>query len=139
MLKHRMIALVASVGLASGLMSTVAAASASATSSHCKVEITKVKAWELQDGDGKDEIRFELGDDTYGTFNFTQGQVRTETLGHPHEVTTSSSVPFDIWERDYPFTKDIDTASLSCVDGGHNAELVGAGADYEVWYTTSHV
>ena len=139
MLKHRTIALLASVGLAAGLMSTVAAESASATTPHCKVTVTKLKAWELQDGDGKDEIRFELGDNTYGTFTFTQGQARTETLGQPHEVTSSSSVHFDIWERDYPFTKDIDTASLSCTDGTHDVDLVGAGAEYTLWYTTSHV
>lgn len=139
MLKHSIPALLASVALATGLMSTVAVASASATSSHCKVEVTKLKAWELQDGDGQDEIRFELGDNTYGTFTFTQGQVRTETLGYPFEVTTGSSVHFDIWERDYPLTKDIGTTSLSCVDGKHHVDLVGAGADYELWYKTSHV
>jgi hypothetical protein len=138
MSNHRITALLASVALATGVMSTVAVASALATGSHCKVKVTALKAWELQDGDGKDEIRFELGDNTYGTFTFTQGQKRTETLGYPYEVTSSSSVGFDIWERDYPFTKDIDTASLSCVDGSHNVELVGAGADYQLWYTTSH-
>ncbi len=138
MSKYRITALLAGVTIATGLMSTAAISSASATGSHCKVTATALKAWELQDGDGKDEIRFELGDNTYGTFTFTQGQKRTETLGHPYEVTSGSSVSFDIWERDYPFTKDIDTATLSCTDGSHHVELVGAGADYELWYTTTH-
>ena len=73
--KHRITALLASVGLATGFMATVPIASASATA-NCRVTVTQIQAWELQDGDGQDEIRFELGDDTYGTFNFTQGMYR---------------------------------------------------------------
>jgi hypothetical protein len=137
MLKHRITALLASAGLAIGVMSTVSIVSASAAS-HCKVAVTQLKAWELQDGDGQDEIRFELGDDTYGTFNFTQGMYRNTSLGSPYEETTGSSVHFEIWERDSPFTTTIDTASLSCVDGAHDLDLVGNGGGYTLWYTTSH-
>jgi len=98
MLKHRITALFAGVGLATGLMATVAATSASATTPHCKVTVTQIQAWELQDGDGQDEIRFELGDDTYGTYNFTQGMYRNQSLGspRPYEVTAGSSVHFEI-------------------------------------------
>ena len=53
MLKHRITALFAGVGLATGLMATVAATSASATTPHCKVTVTQIQAWELQDGDGR--------------------------------------------------------------------------------------
>jgi len=137
MLKHRITALLASAGLVTGLMSTVAIGSASAAS-HCKVQVTQLQGWELQDGDGQDEIRFELGDDTYGTFTFTEGAYRNTSLGSPTEETTGSSVHFEIWERDYPFTTTIDTASLSCVDGGHNLDLEGNGGGYTLWYTTSH-
>ena len=44
MLTHRITALLAGVALATGLMSTATVASASATSSHCKVKVTALKA-----------------------------------------------------------------------------------------------
>jgi hypothetical protein len=141
MLKHRITALVASVGLATGLMTTVAATSASATTPHCKVQVTQIHAWELQDGDGTDEIRFQLGDDTYGTYDFTQDQYRNASLGspRPYEETAGSSVYFDIWDRDYPATNDIGHTNFSCVDGPHDSDFTQNGAGYTVWYTTSHV
>jgi hypothetical protein len=141
MLKHRITALLSSVGLAAGLMSTVAVASASATTSHCKVSVTQIQAWELQDGDGQDEIRFELGDDTYGTYTFGQGWYRNSSLGspRPYEVTSGSSVHFEIWDRDYPATQTIGSAALSCVDGPHDRDFTEHGGGYTVWYTTSHV
>jgi hypothetical protein len=137
--KHRITALLASVGLVTGLMSTVSIAGASA-SSHCKVTVTQIRAFELQDGDGTDEIRFELGDDTYGTYNFTQGMYRNSSLGSPlpYEETAGSSVPFEIWDRDSPFTTTIGSSSLSCVDGAHQHDYTENGGGYTVWYLTSH-
>jgi hypothetical protein len=137
--KHRITALLASVGLVTGLMSTVSVAGASAAT-HCKVTVTQIQAWELQDGDGEDEIRFELGDDTYGTYTFKQGWYRNISLGSPlpYEVTAGSSVPFEIWDRDYPLTTTIGSSSLSCVDGAHQHDYTENGAGYTVWYTTSH-
>jgi hypothetical protein len=137
MLKHRVIALLAGTGLAAGVMSSASIASASATS-HCRVEVTQLHAWELQDGDGEDEIRFELGDDTYGTFTFTQGQSHSTSLGSPTEETTGSTVPFKLWERDWPTKTTIGKVTLSCEDGPHDLDLEGHGAGYTLWYTTSH-
>ena len=137
MLKHRITALIASVGLVTGLMSTVSVVGASAAE-HCKVTVTQIRAFELQDGDGEDEIRFELGDDTYGTFTFTDNQYRTNSMGHPNEDTSGSTVPFEIGDRDYPLTTTIDSAPLSCSDGTHVIDLEGHGAGYELTYVTSH-
>ncbi len=137
--KHRITALLGSVGLATGFMATVPIASASATA-NCRVTVTQIQAWELQDGDGQDEIRFELGDDTYGTHNFTQGMYRNVSLGspRPYEVTSGSSVHFEIWDRDYPATTTIGSGSLSCVDGPHERDFTLNGGGYTLWYTTSH-
>ena len=139
MLKHRITALLTSVGLATGAMSTLGVGPASATS-HCKVTVTQIQAWEPQDGDGEDEIRFELGDDTYGTFTFTQGQYRNNSLGspRPYEVTSGSHVHFEIWDRDYPLTQTIGKASFGCTDGSYSPDFTRNGAGYTVWYTVSH-
>lgn len=139
MLKHRITALVGSIGLASGLVSAASIASAEA-SSHCKVQVTQLKAWDVNDNDGQDEIRFSLDGTTYGTYTFNQGTIRNSSLGTVIEETTASHVAFEIWERDYPLTTTIDSVTLNCGStevGKHSIDLVGHSAGYTLNYTVS--
>jgi hypothetical protein len=137
--KHRITALLASVGLVTGLMSTVSIAGASA-SSHCKVQVTQLRAWDVNDNDGQDEIRFSLDGTTYGTYTFNQGTIRNSSLGTVVKETTASHVAFEIWERDYPLTTTIDSVTLNCGSteiGSHSIDLVGHSAGYTLNYTVS--
>ncbi len=137
MLKHRIAALLTSIGLAGGLMSTASIASASA-SSVCTIEVTRLENVDLQDNDRKDEIKFELGDDMSDKFDFTQDQYRTNSLGHPRESTFGSSIDFTLYEMDSVVRTTIDSDPLSCTDGEDTTELQGNGGEYLLTYVTTH-
>jgi hypothetical protein len=130
--------LLAGIAGAAGVLLPMAATPASATSV-CNVEVTKLQNWELQDNDPQDEIKFELGDNEYGVFTFTDNQYRTNSLGHPDEDTTGSSVRFELWDKDSVVKTTIATHYLSCsTDGNKEQDFVGNGGEYTLYYTVSH-
>ena len=130
--------LAGAAGIASVLLPmSVAPASAA---SLCRVEILSIDNWELQDNDSQDEIRFELGDNEYGTFTYTLGQPRNVSLGRPTETTSNSSVWFKIWDKDSVVKTTIGTRWLTCNDGDHeSAPLDDNGGGYTLKYRTTHV
>jgi hypothetical protein len=106
----------------------------------CKVEVLSIENFDLQDNDSQDEIKFELGDDEYGTFTFNFGQFRSTSLGSPIEITSNSSVYFEFWEKDSVVRSTIGTRWLTCNDGDHeSAPLNDSGAEYILKYRTTHV
>jgi hypothetical protein len=119
------------------VMPAMSAAPASAASI-CDVEVLSIQSYELVDGDGQDEIKFELGDDEYGPFSFPNNWIRNDSLGHPHERTSGSSVHFELWETEYPFTTTLGTRSLSCTNGDHESVLEKNGGGYILKYRTTH-
>src|SRR4051794_10495901 len=131
-----LLAAVAGIG---SVVLPMSVAPASATSL-CKVEVTSIENYELQDNDAQDEIKFELGDDEYGTFTFNLGQFRSSSLGRPTETTANSSVWFKLWDKDSVVSTTIGTRWLTCNDGDHtSAPLDDNGGGYILKYHTSHV
>ena len=131
-----LLAAVAGIGSVVLPMSVAPASAASL----CKIEVTSIDNYELQDNDSQDEIKFELGDDEYGTFTFNLGQFRSSSLGRPIETTANSSVWFKLWDKDSVVSTTIGTRWLTCNDGDHeSAPLDDNGGGYILKYHTSHV
>ena len=131
-----LLAAVAGIGSVVLPMSVAPASAASL----CRIEVTSIDNYELQDNDSQDEIKFELGDDEYGTFTSNLGQFRSSSLGRPIETTANSSVWFKLWDKDSVVSTTIGTRWLTCNDGDHeSAPLDDNGGGYILKYHTSHV
>jgi len=129
--KKRALTLAATTGLL-GSFAAVASPPAQGASV-CTFEVLSLTAWELQDSNGTDEIRFKLGDDVYGTWTFWDNWQRNDSLGHPDE-SFLSTVSFTLYEMDGVVRQTIDTDPASCTVGTHTMDLIGKGAIYELEY-----
>lgn len=90
-------------------------------------------AWELQDGDGTDEIKFRVGDNTYGAWTFWDNWTRNASLGYPDE-NYIGTITFTLYEMDGVLRQTIDSHTVGCSVGDHTMDLVGKGAIYELDY-----
>lgn len=100
----------------------------------CRIMVHTLTSHELQDNDSSDEIKFSLGDNTYGTFSFPDDWERHSSLGHPVEDYVTS-VKFSLWDKDGVVKTTIDTDTVTgCAEGWHEMDLVGSGAIYTMEY-----
>ena len=129
--KTRAAMLLAATGLVGGF--TVTAAASAQASTVCNFEVRSLTSKELQDGNGEDEIRFKLGDDTYGTWTFWDDWTRNDSLGYPDEDYIGT-VAFTLYEMDGVFRQTIDSDTVGCSVGDHVMDLTGNGAIYKLSY-----
>jgi len=125
--------LTASLAAAGGLAVTSLSSPAQAVDT-CRIKVHTLHSLELQDNDSSDEIKFRLGDNEYGVFDFPDNWVKHNSLGHPTEDFISS-VEFELWDKDGVVKTEIDTDAVTgCDEGWHTMDLVGRGAIYEMEY-----
>jgi hypothetical protein len=129
--------LTAATGLVGGLTMLGTATAEAQTSSLCNFEVRSLTAWELQDGNGDDEIGFRLGDDTYGKWTFWDNWTRNNSLGYPDE-DYSGTVTFSLYEYDGVLRTTIDSDTVACTVGTHTMDLSGHGAIYELEYRVTN-
>jgi hypothetical protein len=130
----------AAVGLAATALAGGASAFA-ATPAHaatvCNVDIVSVKAWDLNDGDGRDEIKLKLGDSPYwGPYHFWDGTYRSTSLGNLNKDFTST-VKLGLHEQDVA-RQTLDEYTIGCTILGERELLMeGKGAIYTVVVNTT--
>jgi len=122
--------LLAASGLAVG---SVTASALPASANLCAVEVTQLRALNLQDNGNQDEIKFRMGGDMHGVFTFTELQTRNASLGSPREVF-NGSVPFTLHEQDGLVRQTITSRVINCNPGTHTVPLQGNGAIYNLTY-----
>ena len=126
--------LAATMGLTGGL-TAISSVPAHATTI-CNFKVLSLTSHELEDGSGKDEIKFKLGDDMYGPFSFPDNWTRNNSLGFPNEDYIGH-VKFTLYEEDWPTKTTIDSHRFGCTPGDNTRDLVGAGAIYTLEYRIS--
>lgn len=124
----------ATTGLAAG-SAVLVAAPASATTV-CNVDIVSVKARDVNDKDGRDEIKLKLGDSPYwGPFHFWDETYRSTSLGNLNKDFTST-VKLGLHEQDVA-RQTLDEYTIGCtILGERPLVLEGKGAIYEVVINT---
>lgn len=129
----------AAVGLvSSGLLggtAAVTAAPAHATTV-CNVDIVSVKARDVNDRDGRDELKLKLGDSPYwGPFHFWDETYRSTSLGNLNKDFTST-VKLGVHEQDVT-RQTLDEYTIGCsILGQRTLVMEGKGAIYEVTINT---
>lgn len=129
--------LAGATALVGGATLLITAPAQAQANSLCNFEVRSLTAWELQDGDGDDEIKFRLGDDTYGKFTFWDNWTRNNSLGFPDE-DYHTTITFTLYEYDGVLRTTIDSDTVGCVVGTHTMDLSGAGAIYELEYRVTN-
>lgn len=127
--------IVATTGLAGGAAAVTAGPANAADV--CHVHVNSVTAWDLNDSDGKDEMKIKLGDSGYyGPWDMWDDWTRNASLGTVHKDFTGS-VNVGIYEQDLT-RQTIDVDSVSCsILGVRTLELDGNGAIYRMNVTVS--
>lgn len=124
----------ATSGLAAGT-AAITAAPAHATTV-CNVDIVSVQAFDVNDGDGRDELKIKLGDSPYwGPFYFWDETYRSTSLGNLNKDFTGT-VKLGLHEQDVT-RQTLDEYTIGCtVLGRRELVLEGNGALYEVVINT---
>ncbi len=125
---------VMATGLVGGLAALTAAPAQATTV--CNVDIVSVKALDLNDNDGRDELKIKLGDSPYwGPFNFWDETYRSTSLGNLNKDFTST-VKLGLHEQDVA-RQTLDEYTIGCsILGQRELVLEGNGAIYEVVINT---
>ena len=134
-LKSRVAMVAASVIGLTGGVTAISAVPAHATTV-CNFKVLSLTSRELQDGDGQDEIKFKLGDNMYGPWNFPDNWTRNNSLGFPNEDYIGH-VRFTLYEENWPTKVTIDSHRFGCTTGDNTITLRGAGAIYDLEYRIS--
>lgn len=126
--------LLATTGLAGGAAAFTAAPAQAATV--CNVDIVSVQAFDVNDRDGRDELKIKLGDSPYwGPFYFWDETYRSTSLGNLNKDFTST-VKLGLHEQDVT-RQTLDEYTIGCsVLGRRELTLEGNGAIYEVVINT---
>jgi len=98
----------------------------------CNLEVVSLTAWELNDNDGKDEIKIGLGNDpVYGPWDMWDDWTRNDSLGQLDEDYVGT-VNVTLYEQDLT-RQTIDSDTVSCnILGNRTLELDGNGAIYRM-------
>jgi len=125
----------AATGLAGGA-AAVSAAPAQAADV-CHLHVNSVTSYDLNDGDGHDEIKIKLGDGAYlGPWSMPDDWTRNDSLGVVHKDFTGS-VNVGLYEQDVT-RQTIDVDNVGCtILGDRTLELDGNGAIYRMNVTVS--
>jgi hypothetical protein len=129
----------AAVGLvSSGLLGGAAALTAAPAhaTTVCNVDIVSVKARDVNDRDGRDELKLKLGDSPYwGPFHFWDETYRSTSLGSLNKDFTST-VKLGVHEQDLT-RQTLDEYTIGCgILGQRTLVMEGKGAIYEVVINT---
>jgi hypothetical protein len=126
--------LLASLTLAGGV--TAVAGTSAQASVLCNFEVVSLTSWDLQDGDGTDEIKFKISGDLYGPWDFPDNWVRNASLGNPNKDVLNFAT-FTLYEQD-AVRQTIDSTVVDCaIPGSGSVLLAGNGAIYELGYRIS--
>ena len=119
-----------SAGLVGGLTAATIAPAHAATV--CNVKVVSVTAWDLNDNDGKDEMKIKIGDSPYwGPWDMWDNWTRNASLGNLNKDFTGS-VDVGIYEQDLT-RQTIDVDPVNCtVLGNKTLALDGNGAIYRM-------
>jgi hypothetical protein len=124
----------ASLALAGGV--TTAAGTPAQAAVMCNFEVVSLTSWDLQDGDGTDEIKFKISGDLYGPWDFPDNWERNASLGNPNKDVMNFAT-FTLYEQDL-VRQTIDSAVFDCAFPGSSSVLLsGNGAIYELGYRIS--
>ena len=99
----------------------------------CNVDVVSVTAWELNDNDGKDEMKIRLGNSgSYqGPWDMWDDWTRNNSLGNLDEDFTGS-IDVGVFEQDVA-RQTIDVDNISCNTlGQRTLSLDGNGAIYRM-------
>lgn len=127
-------AVLTTTGLAAGSAALLAAPAHATTV--CNVDIVSVKARDVNDRDGRDELKIKLGDSPYwGPFHFWDETYRSTSLGNLNKDFTST-VKLGLHEQDVA-RQTLDEYTIGCsILGQRELVLEGNGAIYEVVINT---
>ena len=124
---------------ATGLVGGAAAVTAvpAQASDVCHLHVNSITSYDLNDGDGHDEIKIKLGDGAYlGPWSMPDDWTRNAPLGVVHKDFTGS-VDVGLYEQDVARqTIDVDSVSCSTL-GDRTLRLDGNGAIYRMNVTVS--
>jgi hypothetical protein len=114
--------------LTAGVLAVAAPAQASQV---CNLEVVSLTSWELNDGDGTDEIKIGLDNDIYGPWDMPDDWTRNDSLGQVDEDFTST-LDVTLYEQDVT-RQTIDTDTVTCGSlGRRTLSLDGRGAIYRM-------
>ncbi|HEU4422740.1 MAG TPA: hypothetical protein VFR67_09405 [Pilimelia sp.] len=133
----------AAAGVAGVAAAPASAAPIEAAASGCIVQVTLVKAWNLQEPP-QDEIYLRVGSSYTSTRSFVEFQERPGAdFGDVTEfVALGASLPIAVWEADWPSADEhLGTIYVPCtgVAGSDSKHVTGFSSNYEVWYRVSVV
>jgi hypothetical protein len=122
--------LAASTVLAGGVSAAAVGPAQAATV--CNVKVVSVRAWDLNDNDGKDEMKIKIGDSPYwGPWDMRDDQFRSTSLGNLNKDFVGT-VNVGVYEQDIT-RQTIDVDSVGCGTLGNvTLDLIGNGAIYEM-------
>jgi hypothetical protein len=119
----------AAIGLVAGGVALTAAPAQATTV--CNLEVVSLKSWDLNDNDGQDEIKIELGNDLYGPWDMPDDWTRSASLGQLDEDFLGS-VDVTLFVQDVT-RQTIDSDPVSCsILGNRTLSLDGNGAIYRM-------
>lgn len=124
-------ALLAASTVLAGGVSAVAVAPAQAAHV-CNVKVVSVIAWDLNDNDGKDEMKIRIGDSPYwGPWDMWDNWYRSASLGNLNKDFVGT-VNVGVYEQDLA-RQTIDVDAVGCTTLGNvTLDLIGNGAIYEM-------
>lgn len=110
-----------------------AAAATALPGSLCDIQVSRVKALDVQDNDNTDEIRLRIGDKTSVQRTYTAGQLRNVLGDNTYDLFTSPEL-VRLVEVDGASTTVIGSASIPCVNRTATSLVSNASGDaiYEV-------
>jgi hypothetical protein len=109
----------------------------------CEFRLVLVKANELQESDGRDEIFMDVGDDQTQVVRFTEGQTRLGSeFGGAAQTTEfiaqSGRIGVTVRENDWPSQdENLGGFAVYCNStalGRHTQTVTGFGSDYDVTF-----
>ena len=112
-----------------------AASTAALPGSLCDIQVSRVEALDIQDNDGRDEIRLRIGDKTSVTRNYVLGQVRNVLSDNTYDLFTSPEL-VKVVEVDAAKTTVLSSATIPCVNRTATSVISDANGDgiYKVFW-----
>jgi hypothetical protein len=134
---HTLTRILTLTGATAAALAGFTAASSAAEPTICRLDVTSLKANDLQEPP-RDEITLRLGRDNFNVGNFIDDQTKTGIdMGDP-DVDFIDSVNVRVIERDFPSADDlIGSVNQSCTPGSYTKVLTGSLAIYSLKYTVS--
>jgi hypothetical protein len=125
--------LAGATGLLGAGLSAPALAATGSAATICNLEVLSLENFELEDNDGRDEIKVQLASTVHGPWNFWDGTFRSTSLNSP-DRNFSGTLTVSLQEQDVVSKRTIDSFVTTCALGDHTVALTDNDGVYEMKY-----